>query len=76
MDVGGFSDHLVSHFRTLSPKTYDGDDEDVVMLMDVSVTREIKPGTVEYESCYDVVRGRRAKVHHIVYVRLNHSAVA
>jgi hypothetical protein len=58
--VGGLSDHLVSHFRTLSLKTYDRDDEDVVMLMDVSVTREIKPGTVEYESRYDVVRGRRA----------------
>lgn len=34
MGVGGLSDHLVSHFRTLSPKTYDRDDEDVVMLMD------------------------------------------
>lgn len=58
MGVGGLSDHLVSHFWTLSPKTYDRDDEDVE-IMDVLITREIKPSTVDYESCYDVVRGRR-----------------
>lgn len=56
MGLGGLSDYLVSHFRTLSPKTYDRDDKDVE-IMDVLITREIKPSTVDYESCYDVVRG-------------------
>jgi len=40
MGVGGLSDHLASHFQTLSLKTYDRDNKDVV-IMDVSITREI-----------------------------------
>lgn len=67
MGVGGLSDHLVSHFRTLSPKTYDRDDEDVE-IMDVLITREIKPSTVDYESCYDVVRGRRKSALYRLYL--------
>lgn len=56
MGVGGLSDHLVSHFRTLSPKTYDcGGDKDAV-IMDVLITRETRPDMVDYESCYDLVQ--------------------
>jgi len=71
MGVGGLSDHLVSHFRTLSPKTYDRDNKDAV-IMDVLITCEIKPGRLRIVLQPGPVEARKCI---IVYVRLHHSTV-